>query len=87
MYVTIVTSDYTASTLDELIVCETNSFTVAFPAATGSGRRLYVKNYNAGAITVAANGSDKIEGFSTQIINNPSCMLCCDITTGTWVII
>ena len=61
------TANYTALTTDRLIICNHAStpFAITLPAATGSGQLLTVKNINAAVVTVAAGGSDTIDGAAS----------------------
>lgn len=82
------TSTYTATTLDEVIICnKTTAMTINLPAATGSGQTYSVKSINTGAITVDANSSETIDGALTQVIYQWESITVVDYVTGAWIII
>jgi hypothetical protein len=61
------TTTYTATTSDYFIDCTTGSFTVnLFTAVGNTGRILIIKNSGTGTITVDPNGSQTIDGATTQ---------------------
>ena len=68
-------SPYSVASSDVVIVCNTTNgtITINLPAASSSNGRLLriIDSGNAGtnAITIAANGSDTIQGNATLIIN------------------
>jgi hypothetical protein len=61
------TTTYTATTNDYFIDCTTGTFTVnLFTAVGNTGRILIIKNSGTGTITVDPNGSQTIDGATTQ---------------------
>jgi hypothetical protein len=86
--VTSPTSAYDIAITDELIICNSSiAFTVTLPVAAASGRKLFIKNINTGAITVDGNGSDTIDGETTQTVYQWECMQIVDYEANKWVII
>ena len=81
------TTTYTALATDDLIRCS-GTFTVTLPAATGTGKLLYIKNTGTGVVTVDADGAEVIDGQLTQIITvQYDSMLICDAASGIWNIL
>jgi hypothetical protein len=61
------TTTYTATTNDYFIDCTAGTFTVnLFTAVGNTGRILIIKNSGTGTITVDPNGSQTIDGATTQ---------------------
>jgi hypothetical protein len=61
------TTTYTATTSDYFIDCTTGTFTVnLFTAVGNTGRILIIKNSGTGTITVDPNGTQTIDGATTQ---------------------
>jgi hypothetical protein len=61
------TTTYTAANTDYFIDCTSGSFTVnLFTAVGNTGRILIIKNSGTGTITVDPNGSQTIDGATTQ---------------------
>lgn len=82
------TSGYTATTGDDVIVCNsTTAFTVTLPAATGSGQTYAISNINTGAITLEGDSSDTINGDLNQTIDQWACIQVVDYAANAWVII
>lgn len=82
------TGDYTATTADDLIVCNsTTAFTILLPGATGTGQKLYIKNINTGVITVDGASSDTIDGVTTQTLAQWDGIQIIDYGTNTWIVI
>jgi hypothetical protein len=64
------TTTYTAATNDYFIDCTTGTFTVnLFTAVGNTGRILIIKNSGTGTITVDPNGSQTIDGATTQTLS------------------
>jgi hypothetical protein len=64
------TTTYTATTSDYFIDCTTGTFTVnLFTAVGNTGRILIIKNSGTGTITVDPNGSQTIDGATTQTLS------------------
>ncbi len=86
--ITTKTATYTAAE-DYTILCSTNSFTINLPAAASCSGRIYViKNITAATtITVDGNGSETIDGATTQtlIVQYQSMMIQSD--GSAWYII
>ena len=65
------TGTYTASINDDLILCNTNAFTVTLPACSGnSGKTITIKKIGSdgNTITIARAGSDTIEGATSYTL-------------------
>lgn len=69
--VTTKTANYTATTSDGLILCNTNAFTVTLPAASNTGLVLRIKKIGSdlNIITIAAGGGDTIQGDASTTLN------------------
>ena len=64
------TTNYTATTSDYFIDCTTGTFTVnLFTAVGNTGRILIIKNSGTGTITVDPNGTQTIDGATTQTLS------------------
>jgi hypothetical protein len=64
------TTTYTAATTDYFIDCTSGTFTVnLFTAVGNTGRILIIKNSGTGTITVDPNGSQTIDGATTQSLS------------------
>ena len=86
--ITSTTGDYTVLSTDELVVCNsTTSGTITLPSATGSGTVYKIKNVNVGSWTVDGDGTETIDGETTQLINQYECLTLADYTSGAWAII
>lgn len=82
------TGDYTLTSSDESIVCNSSSaFTVTLPAASGSGQTYSIKNINTGVITVEGDGVETIDGQANETLYQYECMQLVDYASGKWVII
>lgn len=86
--VAVKTDTYTATAGDDVIVCNKGTaMTVNLPAATGSGKRLTVKNVNVGTVTVDGSGSETIDGATTQSLSQWQRVQLLDYASGAWVIL
>ena len=86
--VVVKTSTYTATTDDDVIICNsTTAFTINLPSATGSGRRFIIKNINTGTVTVDGNSSDTIDGITTQTLGQYDSIQIVDYLANTWEIV
>jgi hypothetical protein len=64
------TTTYTATTSDYFIDCTSGTFTVnLFTAVGNTGRILIIKNSGTGTITVDPNGTQTIDGATTQTLS------------------
>lgn len=64
------TGTYIIDNTDCVVDCTTNTFTVTLPTASGlQGQFFVVKNSGAGVITVAAFGSETIEGLPNKLLS------------------
>lgn len=62
------TSNYTLTDSDYLVECTANTFTITLPTAVGIEGRIYnIKNTGTGTITV--EGSETIDGETTQTVS------------------
>jgi hypothetical protein len=84
--VTTQTTTYNILVTDDLIRCN-GTFTVALPAATGTGKPYTIKNVGSGLITIDGNGSDTIDGSLTQSLLSLESLTLVDSATGVWDII
>jgi len=88
--VTTKTANYTATTSDGLILCNTNAFTVTLPAASNTGAILRIQKIGSDTnqITISRAGSDTIEGSTTTTLATQYeiVTLCAD-GTSTWYIL
>lgn len=84
------TANYTALTTDDLILCNTNAFTVTLYAATGSGRQIRIQKIGSdtNAITIARAGSDTINGTSATTANTQyESVTLVDAASGIWYVL
>lgn len=88
------TAAYTAQAGDQVLLVDATSasFTVSLPSSTGTGRRLTLKAINAGAnvVTVAAAGTDVIDGAASTTVGPAGSTAAwrsldlIDATAGNW---
>jgi hypothetical protein len=80
-------SAYTATTLNYVIDCISGTFTVTLPTAAGiTGQQFIIKNSGAGSITVDPDGSQTIDGSTTQVLSQYDSITI--VSNGTnWIII
>ena len=65
--ITSISSEYTITSTDYFINCTANTFDINLPTAVGASGKMYqIKNSGTGIITVNADGSETIDGNSTQ---------------------
>lgn len=72
------TGNYTMTSSDCMVNCNSASaLTITLPTAVGcTGREYVIKNINTGAVTIACNGAETIDGFATkQITNQYGCIV------------
>lgn len=86
------TANYTAvAGTDDVILCDTTgSFTITLPAISGNtGQVFYIKSINTGTITVAADGTETIDGALNKFIMTQyeSLTLVCTGATPDWAIL
>ena len=86
------TADYTALTSDFVLLCDASSgaLTITLPSvASNPGNPFYVKRLNSGAntVTIAAVGSDLIDGSSTAVLNSRYETLLLVAEAGSWHVI
>lgn len=64
------TTTYTVTSDDYTVDCTTGTFTVTLPTAVGiTGKVFVIKNSGSGVITVDGDGSETIDGATTQSLN------------------
>lgn len=81
------TSTYTITAADYIIDCTSGTFTVYLPTASGiSGREYIIKNSGAGVITLDGDGSEQIDGATTQTLSAGDAMKVLS-TDGGWIIL
>lgn len=85
------TANYTATTSDFLINCDATSaaFTITLPAAasnTGKIYEIYKTDSSTNAVTIDANGSETISGFTTKVLGHQhhGVLIICD--GSGWVV-
>lgn len=82
------TGDYTATSADDVIVCnKATAMTITLPAATGTGKIYWIKSIGAGEVTINANLSETIDGELTQTVQQWECICIHDYAAGVWAII
>lgn len=82
------TATYTALATDDLIICNKSSaMTINLPAASGSGKKLVIKNINTGTVTVDGNSSDTIDGETTQSLYQWEGIQLIDYAANVWVVV
>jgi hypothetical protein len=86
--VVVKTDTYTATSDDNVIVCnKASAMTINLPAATGTGREYIIKNINTGLVTIDGNGSETIDGSTTASIMQWESAQIVDYSSGAWIII
>lgn len=79
---------YTVLSSDHIIYCGDSAGTVNLPAATGSGRELIVERSGTANITVDADGSETINGATTQVMTvQYQSITLIDVVNGQWRIV
>lgn len=79
---------YAVQDADECIVITAGTFNVTLPAATGSGRVLWIKNLGVGNnITVLPNGVDTLDGEPNQGLIQYDCLNIVDYAANKWAVI
>lgn len=84
------TANYNISTSDNVILCNTNAFTVTLPAASTTGKRITVIKIGSdtNAITIARDGSDTIEGATSKtLVSQYDTMVLEADGSATWYIV
>ncbi|MCA9058609.1 MAG: hypothetical protein KDA85_08920 [Planctomycetaceae bacterium] len=86
------TAAYTITTSDDIVLCDATgaAFTVTLPTAVGNtGRQLVVKRLNSGsnAVTVAAAGSETIDGASTVSLSTQYQVITMVSDGSNWAVI
>lgn len=85
--VRLVSSATVVTATDDVVRCN-GTFTVSLPVATGGGKVYYIKNIGIGAITIAPNGSDKIDGKTSVVMfSRYSDTQLLDAAAGFWDIL
>jgi hypothetical protein len=80
--------DYVITNADEVIVCnKATAILITLPAATGGGKRVTVKNVGAGSATLAGDGSDTIDGETTQTLTQYESLQVVDYAANKWAIL
>jgi hypothetical protein len=87
-----ITTSYSATTVDEIILANTssNTITVTLPTAIGNkGKEYIIKNIgasNTNAVTVTTSLSQTIDGITSQSYNYPSSMTVVSDNANWWII-
>jgi len=82
------TTTYTITATDSVIDCTSGTFTVTLPTAVGcTGRQYVIKNSGTGAITVACNGAQTIDGVTTSTLGTQYQSLTVVSNNANWIII
>jgi hypothetical protein len=82
------TGTFTVLATDAQEICNSASAIICnLPAATGTNRVLGIKNIGAGTVTITPNGSDTIDGNSTQYLMQYESMSLLDYAVGVWLIL
>lgn len=73
---------------DDVVLAD-GTFSVTLPlAANNNGRPITIKNVGVGVVTVAASGSDTIDGASSYVLAVPyQSVTIVGATSGAWVIL
>lgn len=72
---------------DKFYSCADSSASVqTLPAATGSNRRITVENTGTGLLTLDGNGSETINGATTQVLGQYQSATLRDFASGKWII-
>lgn len=83
--ITHVTTTYVVLDSDDVVLCD-GTFTVTLPPATGSGATYVIRNIGSGDITLAADGTDTINGDGTIAIISGYWNGVIDCADGVWYI-
>jgi hypothetical protein len=82
------TDTYTATTDDDVIICnKASAMDIDLPAATGSGRRFTIKNINTGTVTIDPDGAETVDGAASYAVPQWDSITVLDYASGAWVII
>ena len=88
--VAIKTANYTATPLDDVIICGggNESFTITLPAVSSveAGKVYFIKNEGSGTITVDGNGAETIDGAATKTLNQYDSIQVQSDGTEWWVL-
>jgi hypothetical protein len=83
-----VTADYVVLSNDDVIVCnKTTAILITLPAASGSGKRVTIKNIGVGSATLDGDGSDTIDGEITQTLTQYESLQVVDYAANKWAIL
>jgi len=79
------TASYLLTANDYWIIFNSaGAVTATLPAATGTGRNYIIGNVGAGVVTIDGNGSETIEGSTTQYLVQYESLHLVDYVTGAW---
>jgi hypothetical protein len=63
------TANYTISSIDDIVNCTTNSFSITLPSASlNNGKKYEIKNSGAGTITMDTTGGQTIDGNASGVL-------------------
>jgi len=85
--ITEVSAAYTGLTTDEFIVCSGTSYELYLPSASGSGRKLYIKNYATGTITIYPLPGESIDYDVSNSLSSFAALSIVDSLTGVWSVV
>ena len=84
---TLISNTYTVLSSDELIVASGDGYNVYLPAATGSGRLLWVKYIGGSTINVDASSTQTIDGVNVQSLLTSDSLMVADYQSGKWAVL
>jgi hypothetical protein len=84
--VTVTNGTYTASSTNDYIRAS-NNVIITLPAATASGKRMYIKNFGSGTVTINNTTTNLIDGQVNQLISPKSAIIIIDGAVGMWDIL
>lgn len=84
----IVTTTYTVLPANDIVIGNsTTGFTITMMPATGSGRKVTIKNINTGNVTIEGDSSDTIDGSLNAILVQWDSITVYDYAANSWCII
>jgi restriction endonuclease S subunit len=84
--VTVTNGTYTASSTNDYIRAS-NNVIITLPAATASGKRMYIKNFGSGTVTINNTTTNLIDGQVNQLMSPKSAIIVIDGKVGMWDIL
>lgn len=81
------TADYPATSSDAVVIMDNTALTLTLPASPGNSQMLFVRNNNAGTLTIARNGQN-INGAAANLTVLAATGLVLSFTSGVgWYVV